>query len=158
VEGATAVYLDGEGVVGHDSRDECPDQTTEYTLRAVGLGGETITTVTVSVTQPPVDTEGPPAPSQISPVGGINLGCDPPQDIFTLEWASVSDPSGIGRYHIAVQVRDGTTWKDEKFLISVVTNVTTGLACSNVYRWHVRAVDGADNEGTWSGWAEFVLK
>jgi hypothetical protein len=166
-----SVWLDGEGVGDHDSRQRCPQATTAYILRAVGPGGETTATLQVPVTEPPThtpththtpsptpDTQGPPAPSQIWPVGGINLLCDAPQDVFTLEWASVSDPSGIGRYHIAVQVRDGSTWKDGKFLISVVTNVTTGLACSNVYRWQVRAVDGADNEGSWSGWAEFVLK
>jgi hypothetical protein len=55
VEGRiTAVYLDGEGVGDHDSRQRCPAQTTNYRLRAVGPGGETTDTRTVTVTQPPM--------------------------------------------------------------------------------------------------------
>lgn len=52
VEGViTAVYFDGEGVGDHDSRSDRPQQTTTYTLRAVGPGGETTRDVTVTVTQ-----------------------------------------------------------------------------------------------------------
>jgi hypothetical protein len=53
VEGViSAVYLDGEGVGDHDSRPRQPQQTTTYTLRAVGPGGETTRDVTVTVTHP----------------------------------------------------------------------------------------------------------
>ncbi|MDH4207544.1 MAG: Ig-like domain-containing protein [Anaerolineae bacterium] len=59
VEGViSAVYLDGEGVGDHDSRPRQPEQTTTYTLRAVGPGGETTRDVTVTVTHPqPTQTQ-----------------------------------------------------------------------------------------------------
>ncbi len=48
----TEVYFDGEGVGDHDSRQKCPTQTKSYNLRAVGPGGESNQSVTVTVTQP----------------------------------------------------------------------------------------------------------
>jgi hypothetical protein len=159
VEGAvTEVYLDGEGVGGHDSRQRCPDSTTTYTLRALGPGGESTADATVEVTEPSPDTQGPPAPSLVSPVGGVNLPCEPPVALYTMEWSAVSDPSGISRYRVGIQRWDGATWVDDKLLLGHDTNATTQLQCSQRYRWRVMAQDGAGNEGSWSGWEEFVLK
>lgn len=40
VEGIREVYYMGQGVVGHGSRQECPYQTTRYTLQVVLLSGQ----------------------------------------------------------------------------------------------------------------------
>jgi hypothetical protein len=41
VENVRAVYLDGRGVVGHGTREVCPNDTTTYTLRVVFNDGST---------------------------------------------------------------------------------------------------------------------
>jgi hypothetical protein len=51
VEHVRAVYLEGAGVVGHDSRSVCPNQTTTYSLRVVTDSGDIYRTVTVNVSQ-----------------------------------------------------------------------------------------------------------
>jgi hypothetical protein len=47
-----AVYLDGQGVVGHGTKQVCPVQTTTYTLHVVTASGDVDKTVTVYVEQP----------------------------------------------------------------------------------------------------------
>jgi hypothetical protein len=56
VDYAAAVYLDGEGVVGHDERQVCPPATTTYTLYATSGGGDAQQTATVTVIQAPSPT------------------------------------------------------------------------------------------------------
>jgi hypothetical protein len=41
VENVRAVYLDDRGVVGHGTREVCPNDTTTYTLRVVFYDGST---------------------------------------------------------------------------------------------------------------------
>lgn len=53
VDYAQAVFLDGAGVSGHDSRQVCPRQTQTFELRVVSASGETQRRVTVKVIQPP---------------------------------------------------------------------------------------------------------
>ena len=53
VEHATAVYLDGAGVVGHGSKQVCPGSTTTYTLHVEHAAGATDRTVTINVTGAP---------------------------------------------------------------------------------------------------------
>ncbi len=52
VEGATEVYLNGQGVVGHGTRPECPPQTTAYTLLVQSLVGDITTVVTIDLDDP----------------------------------------------------------------------------------------------------------
>jgi len=52
VEYAQAVFLDGAGVSGHDSRQVCPRQTQTFELRVFSAAGETRRSVTVTVLQP----------------------------------------------------------------------------------------------------------
>ncbi len=53
VENVRAVYLNGEGVVGHDQRQICPATTTTYKLRVVRLDGtEQIFEITITVVAP----------------------------------------------------------------------------------------------------------
>jgi hypothetical protein len=53
VDNVREVYLDGEGVVGHDQRQVCPSVTTRYELKVVRLDTtETVHTVEIQVTAP----------------------------------------------------------------------------------------------------------
>lgn len=50
VDNAREVYLDGEGVVGHDKRKVCPTTTTTYRLKVIRLdGGTEIYELTITV-------------------------------------------------------------------------------------------------------------
>lgn len=57
VDNVRAVYLDGQGVSGHDSRRVCPQATTTYTLRATTNSGDINRTVTVNIQIPPPAVE-----------------------------------------------------------------------------------------------------
>lgn len=62
VENAQAIYLDGQGVTGHEARNVCPPQTQTYELRVVSPHGESSHQVTVNVIPPtPTDTPLPTA-------------------------------------------------------------------------------------------------
>ena len=52
VDNVRAVYYNSQGVAGHDSRRECPQSTTTYTLRAVTNSGDINRSVTVNVQVP----------------------------------------------------------------------------------------------------------
>jgi hypothetical protein len=53
VDDVREVYLDGEGVAGHDQRQVCPTETTRYELKVVRLDTtETVQTVEIHVTAP----------------------------------------------------------------------------------------------------------
>lgn len=53
VDNVRAVYLDGQGVGGHDSRLVCPSSTTTYNLRAVTNSGDINRSVTINIRIPP---------------------------------------------------------------------------------------------------------
>ncbi len=98
VECVTGVYLDGQGVSGHDARDVAPTSTKTYTLRVVKVDSSTEDRqVTITVNQPtpppptptPIPTQ-PPAPARRNVWGdwlaseyGMNLsealGCPGPE-------------------------------------------------------------------------------
>ena len=53
VDNVQEVYLDGEGVVGHDQRQVCPSTTTSYELKVIRLDGiETVQMVEIWVSTP----------------------------------------------------------------------------------------------------------
>jgi hypothetical protein len=54
IDNAAAVKLDGQGVVGHDTRLICPQATKEYVLEVIPTGGgdSTIRSITVTVIDP----------------------------------------------------------------------------------------------------------
>ncbi|MFQ5409914.1 MAG: hypothetical protein ACE5FI_16015, partial [Anaerolineales bacterium] len=56
VQNATAVYLNGQGVVGQSSQQVCPGQTTIYSLHVEAPAGNVDQSITINVTQPPTDT------------------------------------------------------------------------------------------------------
>ena len=65
VEHVDAVYLDGQGVTGHEARPVCPPHTQTYELKTVAGGQESVNRVTIEVA--PADTPLP-APSPTAPV------------------------------------------------------------------------------------------
>lgn len=60
VENVTAIFLNGEGVVGHDSRQVCPASTTDYVLHVKYPGGEMDRVITI-VVQPIAPPQPPTA-------------------------------------------------------------------------------------------------
>ena len=50
VEGVSEVYLDGVGVIGHDSREICPTVTITYRLMVVWASDGAVTEVPVTIT------------------------------------------------------------------------------------------------------------
>jgi hypothetical protein len=78
-----------------------------------------------------------------------------------LRWEEVSDPSGISEYRVQVerhagdenwQKVAGSPWKG----LTETELLLEELECGWYYRWRVRAVDGANNVGPFSGWFEFL--
>jgi hypothetical protein len=169
VQNVQAVYLDDDGVVGEGSQEVCPCEDTTYILSVTLLdGAKTERSVTVRVngscvtptskpTVPPPDTTPPPVPSVVAPTGGAALACDK----VTLDWDAVSDPSGIAEYRVQVEQEitagnwdpvSGSPWTGLSG-----TELELDLNCGGVYRWRVRAVDGAGNASDFSAWAEFGI-
>lgn len=69
VENVRAVYLDGQGVVGHDSRVICPLQTTTYVLHVITDAGAADQAVNVLVFDPSPSAAPPtPIPTRTRPV------------------------------------------------------------------------------------------
>ena len=105
----------------------------------------------------PADSTPPPAPVLAVPDNGLTLACRATQ---SLVWQPVSDPSGIARYEIQVQRHSGDiNWKDVTGSIFSTSDKFMNLSveCGWYYRWRVRAVDGAGNVGSWSGWSQFSV-
>ncbi len=72
VEDAQAVYLDGQGAIGHQTKRVCPAQTQTYELRVVNAAGEFRYQMTVKVVPPsptpiPSDTPVPPPAAAAAP-------------------------------------------------------------------------------------------
>ncbi|MFQ6057492.1 MAG: sigma-70 family RNA polymerase sigma factor [Anaerolineae bacterium] len=154
VEYVRAVYLDGEGVAGHDSRQVCPSQTTTYTLHVVTDCGDIDRSVTIVVPTPAPDTTPPPVPKPLGP-GTPDFSTASSVDCpVTLRWNPVSDPSGVV-YHVILEVLD-STWQQEGSWYPVPNpqQQVFGSHCQMgfYYRWHVRAQDGAGNWSSWSDW------
>ena len=97
------------------------------------------------------DRVGPPAPQLVAPAQGAEWICPPGAASLwvQLQWVNVSDPSGIQTYEVRLEAI-------ERVPIVYPLQFSTGsflnvfLPCGEVYRWWVRAVDGAGNTGAWS--------
>jgi hypothetical protein len=163
VENVQAVFLDGQGVVGHGSQQVCPRQTTTYTLQVILLNGQTqnypvtinvisSATPTPTSTTPPSDTQPPAPPASLLPSGGQLVPCAQ----VDLRWTASSDPSGIVGYDVELEYQSGRTWVTANTWQGVkTTTVAFNPSCGLFYRWRVRAQDGAGNVGAWSAYADF---
>ncbi len=108
VENVRSLFLDGQGVVGHDSRQVCPVSTTTYTLRAETACGPVERTVTVQAVR---DVTGP----TVSNVSARNRAsysyvyedlCG--NGAVTIE-ATITDPAGVASA-VAVAVWEACTY------------------------------------------------
>ena len=159
VENARKVFFGGKEQSKNGTYQVCLCSAETYTLTVIDLyGAESKNRVNINVTGTCADTDPPPAPVQAVPADGLSIGCKADQN---LAWEPVSDPSGISQYQVQAQRHSGdAVWKE------VSGSVFTGIAdkqfnlpveCGWTYRWRVRAVDGADNVGPWTGWWDFVI-
>jgi hypothetical protein len=108
--------------------------------------------------EPEKDTTPPSAPVQSVPSNGLSIDCKYNQNLV---WSLVKDKSGISQYQVKVQRHSGDkNWTD------IAGSVFSGISgkqhsitveCGWYYRWRVRAVDGAGNPGSWSGWWTFTV-
>jgi len=167
-----AVYFDGQGVVGTGTYQTCPCSSETHTLDVLLLNNEhDIRTVDIAVTgscvtpSPTPDTVPPPAPALQSPEDGWEGDCA--IDQVDLTWRAVSDPSGVTAYKVGVEYDNAGYW----VLYGTLGSTTTSAALQPVppdtsfcprasyrhFRWRVRAIDGAGNQGNWSDWFYFSL-
>jgi len=99
---ATAVYLDGEGVVGHGTRQVCPASTTTYQLHVTAPSGDVDRYVTVTVTPPP-DT-APPSITKITASDDTiySYSTCGPTSVTIMAW--INDPSGVSKVELNYRV------------------------------------------------------
>ena len=104
-----------------------------------------------------MESTSPPIPTLISPVNRSRLGLVG-NVTPTLQWSEVSDESGV-LYSLQIATSDGVTttgeFPDPMITLTglVGTNYTleeTEALSQGTYYWIVQAIDGAENEGSWS--------
>ena len=156
VEYATAVFLNGGGVIGHGSQQVCPANTTTYDLHVEAPGGNMDPSITIEVTAPS-DTTPPPVPSPAVPADGLDIDCKSSQ---TLAWMPVSDPSSPVVYYIKLerQVSPGKWQPVSDWGAVSGKQVETKVDCGLYYRWTVRAQDGTSNYSDWAPWSHFSIR
>ncbi|MBI4788348.1 MAG: hypothetical protein HY782_15050 [Chloroflexi bacterium] len=111
-------------------------------------------TATFTRSPTPGDTQGPGAPTQISPIGGVLVQCGQ----TNLIWRAPSDPSGIRDYDVELQRWAGRSYVADKAWNNQGGNsVSFAPACGTDYRWRVSATDNAGNVGSWSGYQTFSV-
>jgi len=158
VEGnPTEIYFDGEGVTSPDSTDRCPGESTTYTLRAVGPGGEVSRSLTVSVI---ADTEGPSIGNVLQSANSVYCLEDPSEIEIS---ARVSDPSGVRSVDLYCTLdgggeewcggfsRSGNRW-------SVTYIPQEHAICSGTMQYRIRATDdSARGNVSWWGTGSFYI-
>ena len=167
VENAQKVLLGKTEVSPDGDYEACHCNSTSYSLTVIHQDGtEETSSVGISVTgvcatptpTKKVDKNPPPAPVLLKPLNASDLGCI---GDTILRWQAVSDESGISEYQLQAQYHGGdsvwlgvpgSTWNG-----LTDTNFPINLECARVYRWRVRAIDGAGNPGPWSGWFTFEV-
>lgn len=159
VENAQQVLFGGQDQPETGSYQICLCRSETYTLTVVHDNTtESKQKVNINVEGTCADTEPPPAPVQVVPADNLSIGCTASQN---LAWQPVSDPSGISQYQVQAQRHSGDgVWSEVSG--SMFTEIkdkqyTLTVSCGWTYRWRVRAVDGEDNLGPWSGWRQFVI-
>ena len=172
VENAQQVIFGGIDQPFNGSYSTCLCADEQYTLTVIHLDGtEERRTVNINVTgacvtEPPpppddvpppvVDTTPPPVPSPVVPANGLELSCRSTQ---TLAWLPVSDDSGISGYYVKleVQVKQGEWQSVGGYGPINGKQVNVNVQCGGIYRWMVRAQDGAGNFSNWSAPSTFSI-
>ena len=148
------------------SYQDCLCSNQRYTLTVTHLdGSEEKRTVDINVTDscitpepppPAEDTTPPPVPSPNTPSNGQELSC---RKLQTLAWSSVTDDSDISGYYVKleIQVKQGE-WQSAGGYGPVTGNqVNANVQCGGIYRWLIRAQDGAGNFSNWSAPSTFSI-
>jgi len=158
-ENVKSVVFGGREQAFEGTYQACLCKNETYTLSVTHLDGkEEKLKVNISVTGTCEDTTPPPAPKQEVPGDGLSIDCKSYQDLV---WQPVSDESGISEYQVQAQRHSGNNnWSDVSG--SVFGGISgkklnMSVECGWYYRWRVRAKDGEDNVGSWSGWRDFVI-
>ena len=166
VENAQRVLFGGLEQPFSGSYDTCLCKNEKYTLTVVQMeGAEEQRTVNVTVTgscatEPPPppaeDKTPPPVPGPNAPSSGQELSCRASQ---SLAWIPVSDDSGIAGYYVKleIQVKKGEWQSAGGYGPVTGKQVTANVQCGGIYRWMVRAQDGAGNFSNWSAPATFSV-
>jgi len=153
-QGAATVTLNGMDVTPSGSVSVCPETTTTYTIHAEGAGGTVDQSLTVNVSAP-ADTTPPPVPEPFVPADELVIACS-----FTqmLAWLPVSDPSGVVYYVRLEQQVTTSSWNPvDEWGPLEGKQVEADVQCGLIYRWSVRAQDGAGNASAWSEWSAFSV-
>ena len=166
VSNVQAYWVNGQPGAGDDgSFQTCPCQDETHTLRAAKRdGSEQNLSVTIRVSgqcaappPPSQDTTPPPVPSPAVPANGLELSCRSKQ---TLAWIPVSDDSGgpvVYYVKLERQVTPGN-WQSVRGWGPVSgKQVEADVQCGGIYRWTVRAQDGAGNYSDWAPWSQFSV-
>lgn len=115
-------------------------------------------TPTPSPTATP-DKIGPLAPTLSQPAVDALLVCaaDQPTHKVRFQWGAVQDPAGIKQYELYLaEIAPGTQVLPTRTYTSTQP-VDVSLGCNKTFRWRVRAVDGANNNGDWSAERKVVV-
>jgi hypothetical protein len=155
VSWTTFVSVNGTEVAGTGTWSVCPASTTTYTIHAEGPGGSVDQSITVNVSAP-ADTTPPPVPMPAVPADELVLSCRSKQ---TLAWLPVTDPSGPVVYYVKLERQvTATTWESVRgWGPESGKQVEADVNCGGIYRWAVRAEDGAGNISAWSEWFTFSI-
>lgn len=103
----------------------------------------------------PPDTTPPAVPQPMVPANGLVVECRTTQN---LAWIPVTDPSGV-TYDVRLERQiTASTWDQVRALGLVsAKQVDVPVQCGVIYRWSVRARDGAGNFSAWSAWSGFSV-
>lgn len=166
VENAARVIFGGLDQPFDGSYGECLCENQRYTLTVVQLDGSevkqavdiTVNGVCETPTSPPPapDTTPPPTPTPAVPQDGLALSCRTTQ---TLAWMPVDDPSGISGYYVKLEIEvTAGNWQSAGGYGPVTDKqVDVNVQCGGIYRWIVRAQDGAENFSGWSAPSFFSI-
>jgi len=154
VSWTTYLEVNGTEVAGTGTWSVCPESTVTYTIHAEGPGGTVDQSLVVTVSEPP-DTTPPPVPTPQVPANELVVACKSKQN---LAWLPVEDPSGVVYYvKLEQQIKAGEWSSVAGYGPLTAKQVEVDVNCGGIYRWAVRAEDGAGNISAWSEWYTFSV-
>ena len=115
----------------------------------------TPTSTPTPVPDPPDDTTPPPVPEPFVPADELVIDYTSSQ---MLAWLPVSDPSFVVYYvRLESQVTTSSWDAVDEWGPLEAKQVEAEVQCGVIYRWSVRAQDGASNSSAWSEWFSFAV-
>jgi hypothetical protein len=165
VENAARVIFGGVDQPFDGSYKDCMCQSQRYPLTVVQLDASQVSQtvdiavngicVTPTIPPPQQDTTPPPVPSPAVPANGLALSCRASQ---TLVWMPVNDASGV-RYYVKLELQaKQNEWQSAGGYGPITgKQVDVNVQCGGIYRWRVRAEDGAGNVSDWSAPSGFSI-